>query len=434
MASTFNERVVPAMGLRASRIEQGCVGARTVTSDPLDASSVLVLCREIYQIRRISVTKKKASVVLDWSSSPDLGLNHALVVASNPSRPSQRFLLASNAESVFAWPYTSTKHALDPSAALPVVENINGATNGATGRHTTRSLAYNAKTGDLYVQVGSFTNVDSDSKNARIKRFQIFDAAGLIDTTLDFVANGELWADGLRNSVAQTFDERGQLWESNNGPDDFPRQDLVTPHTNVHNDNPAEEINILDAPGKFYGYPFCVTAGNVSLSFATDPVRGSQWSSILGGIDHIRDDAWCRNGANNQPPVAHLPAHSAPIAMTFLKKEDGCGKIKKVSFPCSWVGNLIITLHGSWDRTIPTGFSVVMIPFKNGFPVKSSMNQLNSLVTLLHARDLQTRCVGNLASSCFRPTGVTVVKSRGTLAFDSSKNLHSLFNRGTKGN
>lgn len=25
----------------------------------------------------------------------------------------------------------------------------------------------------------------------------------------------------------------------------------------VHNDNPAEEVNIFDKPGAFYGYPYC---------------------------------------------------------------------------------------------------------------------------------------------------------------------------------
>ncbi|KAI9342916.1 hypothetical protein BDR26DRAFT_858983 [Obelidium mucronatum] len=312
--------------------------------------------------------------------------------------------------------------------AVVVVSNINGAAGGAAG-HVTRSLSFEESTGYLYVSIGSVSNVDADSTAARIVRFKIMNDDGELiipeDTGFDFVEDGELWADGLRNSVAQAWDSEGRLWEANNGPDMLPRKDLVvssaaTSQTDVdfHNDSPVEEINLLDTQGAFYGYPYCFTAGNLTLDFESDSSRGSQWSWIKGGIDGIHDDEWCRDPSNNKVPLAHIPAHSAPISMVFLKEGDGCGLIKGVSFPCTAVGNLVVTLRGSWNRDIPTGYSVIMIPFENGLP-KPYGNQPNRIITLFEATDLQTRCLGTKAANCYRPTGIAILKDRGTLVVSS---------------
>ncbi|KAJ3230214.1 hypothetical protein HDU81_004668 [Chytriomyces hyalinus] len=239
----------------------------------------------------------------------------------------------------------------------------------------------------------------------------------------DFVKDGELWADGIRNSVAQTWDSKGRLWEANHGPEGLLRSDFGIPCRHdgqpprtleaLSDDNPAEEINLLANAKTFYGYPFCFTVGNVTESFEIDPLRGSQWA---WQANQLYSDAWCKNVSNNQPPAAHLPAQSSPISMTFLKKEDGCGKIKGVSFSCDLVGNLIVALHGSQNRDVPTGYSVVMIPFENGLPRRSESGQLNRVITLAQASGVQNYCRGvNGAVSCFKPTGVTVFNERGTV-------------------
>ncbi|KAI8614491.1 hypothetical protein BC830DRAFT_383091 [Chytriomyces sp. MP71] len=420
--------------------------------------------------------------ILDWTS---LSLNHAALVIEAPMRATTRadqggdvstfYLLASSSDAVYAWKYTCDDTKIDVERHQVLVRDIN---RGSPSKfnHQTRSLSFDPESGYLYVSIGSVGNVDADSRAARIKRFNIFDDSLSAHTNssrlrkskkhrsnkvfqiqrrnvedsddegendrpelpvpeggFDFVSDGELFADGLRNSIAQAWDSRGRLWEANNGPDNLAREDLHdysqksqgatakddplgTPvPKDFHNDSPVEEINLLDEQGRFYGYPYCFTSGNVTLSFDDDPIRGVQWAWQKGGLDGIHDDAWCRNVSNNKPPSAHLPAHTAPIAMTFLKEEDGCGKIKNVSFPCSLTGNLIVTLHGSWNRDIPQGYSVVMIPFEKGLPKPSQAGQFNSFVTLLKARDLQNKCTNANAGTCFRPTGVAVSKERGTL-------------------
>ena len=39
------------------------------------------------------------------------------------------------------------------------------------------------------------------------------------------------------------------------------------------------------------------------------------------------------------------------------------------AFPCEWIGDALLSFHGSWNRDMPTGYKVVRIPFDNGAPV-----------------------------------------------------------------
>jgi glucose/arabinose dehydrogenase len=37
-------------------------------------------------------------------------------------------------------------------------------------------------------------------------------------------------------------------------------------------------------------------------------------------------------------------------------------------FPEEYHGDLLVAYHGSWDRSIPTGYNVVRVPFEDGQP------------------------------------------------------------------
>jgi glucose/arabinose dehydrogenase len=55
-----------------------------------------------------------------------------------------------------------------------------------------------------------------------------------------------------------------------------------------------------------------------------------------------------------------IQAHSAPLQIVFYKGED---------FPAEYDGSAFVTLHGSWDRSIRTGYKVVRLLFdKSGKP------------------------------------------------------------------
>jgi glucose/arabinose dehydrogenase len=159
-----------------------------------------------------------------------------------------------------------------------------------------------------------------------------------------------VFADGLRNEVGLTFDPQGRLWGVENGSDDLSRADLGG---DIHNDNPAEEMNLFAEPGRFYGYPYCWS----EHTLAAGRGAGTQWAYRSGDPTH--GDAWCQDPANNLPPKFSLPAHVAPLDIIFY---DGA------AFP-AWNGDAIVTLHGSWNRSMAAGYKVVRVGFRDGNPV-----------------------------------------------------------------
>ncbi len=51
-----------------------------------------------------------------------------------------------------------------------------------------------------------------------------------------------------------------------------------------------------------------------------------------------------------------MQAHSAPLGLLFYQGE---------MFPPDYRGSLFVTFHGSWNRSVPTGYKVVRIKFND---------------------------------------------------------------------
>ena len=184
------------------------------------------------------------------------------------------------------------------------------------GNHTTRTIAFGPD-GRLYVSVGSSCNVcrEEDGRRAAIVRYNA-DGSG-----------EELFATGLRNAVGLAFaPSTGVLWATVNERDwrgdDVPA-DLIT------------EVK----PRSFYGWPDCMVVQGRALV----------------------DD---RFGRSERCPSVTLPsleiqAHSAPLGLAFYTGRQ---------FPSGYHGDLFVAYHGSWNRTVPTGYKVVRVRFKEGKP------------------------------------------------------------------
>jgi len=265
-----------------------------------------------------------------------LGLNHSLAIDAG-------YLYASNGSTVYRWDY--------PGDRMPLGEPelvIAGIPSG--GYHETRTLVFDDES--LYVSVGSAGNVDADSSRARIGRFAIADLGG---ETIEF-ADGEVFADGLRNEVGLAIDARGRLWGVENGRDDLWRFDWDPP--DIHQDNPAEELNLFAEAGRHYGYPYCWSEYSLPAGQGMGP--GTQWTDPEFMDDGIHTDAWCQDPANVVPPVLAMQGHSAPLDLLFYPGG---------SFPDDYVGDAFVTFHGSWNRTERTGYKVMRIPFgSDGMP------------------------------------------------------------------
>lgn len=187
--------------------------------------------------------------------------------------------------------------------------------------HWSRTIRFGPD-GMLYVSVGSSCNVceEEDPRRAAIWRYNA-DGSG-----------GEPFAIGLRNAVGITFHpDTGELWVTNNGRDGM-------------GDNvPPETIN-QPIQGDDFGWPRC-HAGEV-----IDPQFGN-------------DDA-CEGVAQ---PAVLMQAHSAPLGLTFASGEQ----------LAPFEGDMLVAFHGSWNRSEPTGYKVVRVPFENG----SATGEVFDLVT-----------------------------------------------------
>ena len=127
----------------------------------------------------------------------------------------------------------------------------------------------------------------------------------------------EVFADGVRNSVG--FDWHpvtGEFWFTDNGRD------------MLGDDVPGDELNVAPKAGLHFGFPYC-HQGDV-----TDPEFGTQ-----------------RACSTTEAPAQKLGVHVAAIGFTFYTGD---------MFPSTYKNAAIIAEHGSWNRTPPSGYHVMV--------------------------------------------------------------------------
>jgi glucose/arabinose dehydrogenase len=159
--------------------------------------------------------------------------------------------------------------------------------------------------GNLYTNVGAPCNVceSKDKRFASILRLK--------NNSWEYVARG------VRNSVGFDFHPTSQkLYFTDNGRDW------------LGDDSPSCELNKVDSDGGFFGFPY-KHAKNIS-----DP----EFGDLNPGFSFI-------------DPIAELGAHVAPTGMTFYNK-DMFNEFKN---------DILITLHGSWNRSSKVGYKVIRV-------------------------------------------------------------------------
>jgi glucose/arabinose dehydrogenase len=185
------------------------------------------------------------------------------------------------------------------------------------GGHTTRTVVVGPDE-KLYVSVGSSCNVciENDNRRATIMRYNI-DGSG-----------GEIYASGLRNTVGFAFND-GSLWGLDMGRDQ------------IGDDIPPDEVNII-TQGSNYGWPYC-------------------YGDKLNNPEFKDKADYCQSSTT--APVLGLQAHSAPLGIAFENPAA------KASWPQVYQEGFFAALHGSWNRTVPTGYKVVWVDTKSS-PMK----------------------------------------------------------------
>jgi glucose/arabinose dehydrogenase len=177
--------------------------------------------------------------------------------------------------------------------------------------HHTRTIVFGPD-GALYLAMGSPCNVCtiSDQRYASVGRYNT-DGSGYT-----------LFAKGLRNAVGLAFQPgTNQLWAAVNGRDNL-------------GDNIPWDLLTSVRQGADYGWPRCYD----------DRQKDPQFGTAAGCGDVALPDVGRQ-------------AHAAALGLTFYNGSQ---------FPAEYKGDIFVALHGSWNRSQPTGYKVVRAHFDGG--------------------------------------------------------------------
>lgn len=186
--------------------------------------------------------------------------------------------------------------------------------NYPTGGHSTRTVEF-LPDGRMVVSVGSSCNVceEDDPRRAAVLVYEGMSARG-----------ERVFAKGLRNAVGLALHPTtGELWATNNGRDW------------LGDELPPEALYVV-RDGLDYGWPRCHN-GTIA-----DPEFGGP--GACSGV---------------AAPVVNMQAHSAPLGLVFYTG---------TAFPPEYRGDLFIAFHGSWNRSVPTGYKIVRLPLDGSRP------------------------------------------------------------------
>lgn len=124
-------------------------------------------------------------------------------------------------------------------------------------------------------------------------------------------------------------------------------------------DTKGEELNRFkeEDAGKHWGYPYCWTEFNLPVPPGLGQGTVWAWPSFLANVT----DEDCR--ANYMTSELSMQAHTAPLGITFYSytEETSPDCPSGVAFPKEMDGYAFIAMHGSWNRDVPVGYSVVYV-------------------------------------------------------------------------
>jgi glucose/arabinose dehydrogenase len=233
---------------------------------------------------------------------------------------------------------------------------------GGYNNHWTRNLRANAAGTKIYVAVGSGTNVAEHGMENEKRR------ADILEINPD--GSGErIYASGLRNPAGIDFQPgTGVLYAAVNERDNL-GDDLVPDYfTSVK-------------PGGFYGWPWAYFGQH------EDP-----------RLEVKRPDMV----KNTITPDLSLGPHTASLGLIFYN-----GK----KFPAKYANGAFIGQHGSWNRSVLSGYKVGFVPFVNNKPAPQMEDFLTGFIANAEKKEVYGR-----------PVGVAVAKDGSLLVADDTSN------------
>ena len=186
---------------------------------------------------------------------------------------------------------------------------------GADSGHNNRPIAIDPQSGALFAGVGSMGNIAVEP--APKATIQHFGPDGSNQTT---------YAAGTRNPTTLAIHpQTGELWAGVQERDGL-------------GDNLPSDYLIRVRQGGFYGWPYAYIGPHPQPGFAErapDKVAATIVPDLL------------------------FQAHSSLLDVVFYEGAQ---------FPPQYRGGAFAALKGSWNRSLPTGYKIVFVPFHNGQP------------------------------------------------------------------
>jgi hypothetical protein len=278
------------------------------------------------------------------------GLRQPFGLAFYPNAQNPQWLYVAETNRVMRYAFRTGDVKLRGTGQVVVAELPSGV------GHSTRDIAFSPDGKRLFVSVGSGSNVAETMPKktpAEIKAWEAqhglgaawgveTDRAGVLEFDATSPAAPTNYANGIRNCVSLTVQpSSGALWCTTNERDAL-GDDLVP------------DYSTRVAQGAFYGWPWYYIGSN------EDP--------------RLKGDRPDLNGKVSVPDVLYQ-SHSAALSMTFYTATKG-----KSAFPAEYVGDAFVGLHGSWNRSLRTGYKLVRIRTKNGEPTGGYADFLTGFV------------------------------------------------------
>ncbi|MBA4198115.1 MAG: L-sorbosone dehydrogenase [Chitinophaga sp.] len=219
-----------------------------------------------------------------------------------------------NTDGIYRWPYKPGQTQITGAG-----EKILDLPAGGYNNHWTRNIIMNAAQTKIYVTVGSGSNVAEHGMDNEIRR------ADILEINPD--GTGErIVASGIRNPV-------GLAWQ----PGTHTLWTAVNERDNLGDDLVPDYLTSIKEGG-FYGWPYAYFGPH------EDPRLKGQRPDLV---------------AKTLVPDVSLGAHTASLGLAFYTKSQ---------FPKKYFNGAFVGQHGSWNRSVFSGYKVVFVPFINGKP------------------------------------------------------------------
>ena len=261
------------------------------------------------------------------------------------------YFYVANTNGLLRFPYTPGTTSLSVLTGSKILHLPDGGGKVKKNIHWTRNLITNSSKNKIYIAVGSGSNVAEHGLDNEFRR------ANILEINPD--GSGErIYASGLRNPVGMDWAPgTNVLWTAVN------ERDLL-------GDELVPDYITGVKEGAFYGWPY----------------------SYFGSHEDPRMKENPRPDLVKQAIVPDFPvgSHTASLGLAFYS-----GK----SFPSKYHNGAFVAQHGSWNRSVLSGYKVIFIPFKNGKPSGPAEDFLTGFVHDLSKSEVHGRpvCVAFLA-------------------------------------